>query len=108
MRATFLFICMSISICVLAQQQRIDSLLHLLKETKADTGRSILLAQISYHYLQLKADTAFPIALEALTLSRKIKFRKGEAQAENQLGNIYWLFGNYPRAIESYMTCNKI
>lgn len=108
MRTTFFFISISISMCAIAQEKKIDSLLNLLKNSKADTNRAILLGQLSYHYLQFKADTAFTIALEGLALSRKIRFQRGEALNYNQLGNIYWFFGNYPRATESYINCNKI
>ena len=53
-------------------------------------------------------DTAMLLALEALTLSKRIGFKKGEAASLNRIGNAFSVLGNYPKAMESYLQALKI
>jgi len=48
------------------------------------------------------------LALEALSISRRIGFEKGEAVSLNRVGNVYFVTGNYPKAMEAFLKALKI
>ena len=85
-----------------------DSLQQALQKEKTDTGRVILLAELSYQLHETKPDTAMILALEALSLSRRIGFEKGEAGSFNRVGGAYSIIGNYPKAMEAFLQALKI
>ncbi len=91
-----------------AQTHDIDSLKHALQNEKTDTGRVLTLANLSYLYIESKPDTTMILALQALELSRKIGFVKGEAVSLNRIGNAYNTFGNYPKAMEVWLQALQI
>ena len=91
-----------------AQQNEKDSLKHLLQIEKADTGRVLILAELSFLYSESKPDTTMLMALEALTLARKIGFIKGEAESLNRIGNAYHTWGNYTKAMEIWLQSLKL
>ena len=83
-----------------AQTGNRDSIKHLLQNDKEDTSRVLHLADLSFEYLESKPDTTMILALEALSLSRRIGFLKGEAVSLNRMANAYTSLGNYPKALE--------
>lgn len=85
-----------------------DSLRLALQKEKTDTGRVLLLAELAYQLHESKPDTALVLALEALSLSRRIGFEKGEAASLNRVGNVCNVLGNYPKAMEVYLQALKI
>lgn len=85
-----------------------DSLKQLLQKEKTDTVRVLLLADMSYEYLESKPDTTMILALEALELSRGIGFAKGEAMSLTRIGNVYTVLGNYSKAMEILLQALKI
>ncbi|WP_411274427.1 tetratricopeptide repeat protein [Daejeonella sp.] len=91
-----------------AQTQVKDSLKLLLQKEKTDTGRVLLLADLGFEYMGSKQDTIMVLALEGLSLSRRIGFIKGEAVSLNRIGNAFNGFGNYPKAMESFLKALKI
>ena len=103
----FFFTCLSISNSY-AQTNARDSLKQLLQKEKTDTGRVLLLADLSFEYLESKPDTTMILALEALSLARRIGFLKGEAISLNRVGNAYHVLGNYPKAMEKNLQALKI
>ncbi len=90
------------------QAYKRDSLHRALQKEKTDTGRVLLLAELAYQLHETKPDTALLLALEALTLSRKTGFEKGEAASLNRVGNVCNVLGNYPKAMEVYLQALKI
>ena len=70
-----LFVSLSISYSN-AQTNMKDSLKQLLQKEKSDTGRVLLLADLSFEYLESKPDSTMVLALEALSLSRRTGFLK--------------------------------
>lgn len=67
------------------------------------------LADLGFEYLESKPDTTMVLALEALSLARKIGYTKGEAASLNRVGNAYRAFGNnYPKAMEIYLQALKL
>ena len=61
----------------------IDSLKHKLSIATNDTSRVLLMLDINYKYReQHKIDSGFIYGQQALNLSQRIKFLKGEAEAD--------------------------
>lgn len=85
-----------------------DSLKILLQKEKRDTSRVRLLTELSYEYAGNKPDTAMILALEALGLSKRIGFVKGEALGLNRIGLAYSLLGNQPKALEARLQALKL
>src|SRR5687767_14534129 len=102
-----LIVCMGVS-AVKAQGNDRDSISRLLQQSPHDTTRVLLLADLSFEYLDSKPDTTLSLALEALALSRKIRFVKGEAVSLNRISNAYRQFGNYPKSMEYLLQALKI
>jgi hypothetical protein len=84
-----------LNIVIHAQTQEIDSLKQLLQKEKTDTGRVLLLTDISFRLFESKPDTAMSMVLQALEISQRIGFKKGEARSYRRLGNIYFVVGNF-------------
>ena len=91
-----------------AQTHVKDSLKQLLQKEKTDTGRVLLLSDLAFEYIGSKPDTMILLALEGLSLSRRIGFVKGEAVSLNRIGNAFNNFGNYPKAMESFLQALRI
>jgi len=91
-----------------AQTGNRDSIIQLLQKDKEDTSRVLHLADLSFEYIESKPDTTMVLALEALSLARRIGFEKGVAVCLNRVGNAYHSLGNYPKAMEVYLQALKI
>ena len=91
-----------------AQTNVTDSMKQLLQKEKTDTGRILLLAELSFQLHESKPDTALLLALEAIALSKRIGFKKGEAASLNRIGNAFSVLGNDPKAMECFLQALKI
>ena len=103
---------MTICFCHLnlfAQNKNIDSLLNLLKADKTDTNKAIHSYTLCREY-ELAGDFEKGIShgKEALELAHKLNFKKGIAQASNNIGNIYLGQANYTSAIDYYLKALKL
>ncbi|HUS00497.1 MAG TPA: tetratricopeptide repeat protein [Chitinophagaceae bacterium] len=85
-----------------------DSIKLLLQNDKEDTSRVLHLADLSYEYIESKPDTMMIMALQALELSRRIGFLKGEAVSLNRVANVYSVLGNYPKTMEILLQALQI
>jgi len=103
----FLFLCFSLT-GLKAQISNIDSLEAVLRNEKQDTTRTLLLCDLSYAYSISKPEKSSPLAFEALELSRRIGFLKGEAKSLNMVARKYRAMGNTPRAMELFLQALKI
>jgi tetratricopeptide (TPR) repeat protein len=112
MKRIFLFfftcLCISYSNAQTSQSHTRDSLLNGLQKEKTDTGRVLLLAALAFNFHESRPDTAMIIALDALSLSRSIGFKKGEAVSLNRVGNVFSVIDNHPKAMEAYLQALKI
>ena len=98
-------------LCILycnAQTNARDSLKQLLQKEKTDTGRILILADLSFEYIESKPDTMMLLATQSLELSRRIGFLKGEAISLNRIGNAYNSFGNYSKSMEVLLQALQI
>lgn len=92
-----------------SQQQKIDSLLSLLKFSKEDTNRVNHLSNLCWEYLSIGSyDTAHHYGSTALSLAQKINFKKGIGSAYNSIGAIFWNEGNYNDALKNFIGALKI
>jgi signal transduction histidine kinase len=92
------------SLAGFAQNTETDSLKRLLPTMPEGPQRVLLLENLSYAYVSAFPDTALMYALEGLDLAKKIKDKRGEAYCTNALGNVYFGVGDYPMALEMYLT----
>jgi tetratricopeptide (TPR) repeat protein len=90
----------------IAQTGNRDSIIQLLQNDKEDTNRVVDLANLSYEYIESKPDTVMLLALQALELSRRIHFLKGEAISLNRVSNAY--VGNYSKSMEVLLQALQI
>jgi signal transduction histidine kinase/tetratricopeptide (TPR) repeat protein len=107
MRKIFFILFLSIPVFSNAQTKSIDSLQQLLKTERKDTSRAMLLADLAYAYLYSKPDTALVLSQQALSISKKEGYTKGEAASLNRIGNVFLTTGNYPKALEAYLQSLK-
>ncbi|WP_405410937.1 ATP-binding protein [Maribacter sp. Asnod1-A12] len=78
--------------CLVSQidnTKEIDSLRNELKSVKTDTAKVNLLSELSIVLSKTDSVETFKTAFEALSLSRKIKYKKGEAAALFSIGGAY-------------------
>ncbi len=87
--------------CYYADAQNSDSLNIVLSQTKNDTVKVQLLALLSYNYFVSSPDTGLQYAIRGLDLSKKILYKKGEADCQFALGTNYWVLGNYEKCFEA-------
>ena len=90
-----------------AQTNDVDSLKQLLQAETSDTGRVILLNQISKLLVINHADTALILSQRALALAKKTGFKKGEATSLNRIANVFAYTGNNPKSLEFHLEALK-
>ena len=104
MRNFFLITIVLISFTDLSAQlmktYNIDSLKKVVSTTGQDTNRIWALDNLGRN---IQTDTTIILAEQAIDLSQKLKFKKGEAEAYNNIGYWFTTKGNYPRALENYL-----
>lgn len=66
------------------------------------------MANLGFSLMNGNPDTAMKLAIEGLALSRKIRFEKGEARSLTIVGNVYYVLGDYSKALAKYLDVLKI
>jgi len=84
-------------------QQKIDSLLKVVKTTKIDSVKIKSLLKLEYCYRFIDFQKGLDFAEAALQLSKKIKWTKGLAFCYNNIGNSYLDRGKHSEAIAYYL-----
>jgi tetratricopeptide (TPR) repeat protein len=97
--------CITLLFCMLtiscfAQNKYIDSLRTSLFNEKKDTSRVLTLLDISYGFSNLNIDSSMLFAQQALSLSKRSGFVKGEAKCLEKIGYDYASLGNYPKSLQ--------
>lgn len=91
-----------------AQSHTVDSLGRLLESKLEDTARVKVINKLADYLLLSRPDSSLLLAQKALVLSEKIKYGTGEADALNIKGLVYWVTGDYPNALQNYLSSLKI
>src|ERR1051326_2427819 len=89
-------------------QARIDSLLQQMTKTREDSNKVKLLDDLSYLYKAINEDEGIKYGQQALSISKKIKWAKGMAEANEMIGINYYSKSDYTRALEYYERALKI
>jgi len=84
---------------VISQDRKADSLQLVLKKSGQDTLRVNTLHELSRHFLFTDAAKAIAYCREAVTLSRELSFKKGEARSMQNIGVAYYYTDNYDSAL---------
>jgi tetratricopeptide (TPR) repeat protein len=89
----------------LAQEyKKIDSLLKKLASTTNDTARVWALHDLAIVYLYSNNDSSAWFAQQAMVLSKKINYTRGEIRSMNDIGNVLSITGSYSSAIEIFLS----
>jgi len=87
----------------------VDSLQTVLKSSKEDTNKVILLNELAKKFMvKGEYEKTLSYSNEALQLSEKLKYKRGLASSSKNIGVIYWHKGNYPKALEYNLKMLKI
>lgn len=106
--AMFLFICIGENIAN-AHNPKIDSLVTRIKNGNEDTAKVNELCQLTREYQYVgEIEAGMNSGIQAVTLAEKLNFKKGLAQANNNLGNIYRVLGEYDKALDCYSIALEI
>jgi tetratricopeptide (TPR) repeat protein len=85
------------------QSHQVDSLLDLKSTLKADSNKCTVMNRLAWNYFMTgEYSQALSNASESNTLSKEIKFAKGEAESYNITGVVYCSLGSYPKALEYF------
>jgi tetratricopeptide (TPR) repeat protein len=90
-----------------AQNNTIDSLIRILPNLK-DTNKVIVLSDLCWMYRSLDREIAKKYGNQALELAKKINYKKGYAQALNDLGILFYDEKEYAKALNLYNEALKI
>ena len=91
------------------QQNKIDSLLTLLKTDKEDTNKVMHLNKLCKEYMKVGSyNIAMERSRDAMQISEKLNFKKGVANSNTYIGLIYGHQGNYSDALKYYFESLKI
>jgi len=92
-----------ISFPLQGQQNKIDSLIIVLKTAKDDTSKVNSINMLSKLYSNIGSyESAMQYAQQAFKLSDELYFKKGITAAYNNLGVVYWNQGNYKKALDYF------
>lgn len=109
MKKAFLLSSLLLTVIIaVAQKNKVDSFMSLLRVERVDTGRVTLLWKAANAQSIYSPDSALKLAQEALYLAEKIKYIEGESRALGITANTFLKIGNYPKALEFYLRKLKI
>src|SRR5436190_13973521 len=107
-KAASFFICILLSIVALSQDKIIDSLKRSLEKEKTDSSRIELMLGIGEQYRDRKRDTSLWYLQQALELSRRSNYMKGELSANFAIAEILLRSDNYPEALQESLHILKL
>jgi two-component system NtrC family sensor kinase len=84
----------------LAQPRQIDSLKHQLAQTRQDTSRVLLMAELSKAYHNYSTDSSLNLAQQTIQLARQMGYTRGEGQALLAAGMALRDAGELPQALD--------
>jgi hypothetical protein len=82
------------------QTNKIDSLHHLLEASQADTNKLTLLIELGYKFKISNPDLFLKSMQDALLLSEKLNYAKGEFSSRLIMLRYWWEMGDYSAALK--------
>ncbi|MDF0709073.1 tetratricopeptide repeat-containing sensor histidine kinase [Flagellimonas okinawensis] len=102
-KTCFSLLIIFLPLCGNSQGVQLDSLRNELEgHTLQDTIRAGLLIEIAGEMTYSSPNEAFPYVKEAIAISEKTNWIKGEALAHRQKGNLYYVLGDNLNALDAY------
>ena len=92
--------------CFTQTKQELDSLHKIVATSTQDTAKVMALGLLGFYQVELPR--RLQLINEALALTRRIKFEKGEAFCFHQLGTYFYRIDDYPKSLEYYLKAIKI
>ncbi|MES2645853.1 MAG: tetratricopeptide repeat protein [Bacteroidota bacterium] len=89
-------------------QDRIDSLLVVLSNSKEDSNKVEVYAAIMATHIYHKIENGLAYREPALTLAKKIGWVFGIATIEQRTGRLYWRLGNFEAALKHHFEARKL
>ena len=102
------FLVLFISIGVIAQDPKIDSLKIALPYVKADTTKILMFDTIAWYYAFWDVDSSILYAGKAIVLAQSISYLYGQFWAYQRMSVTYIVFGDYPKALELQISSLRI
>lgn len=99
----FIYFIFFISFSFAQQKEVLDSLLLRLQTDRNDTSKVDLYNSISWEYRNSDLEIVHLYADSALELSEKIGYHKGKVRSHFNIGNLYYIQGDYPNTINYYL-----
>lgn len=91
-----------------SQVVNIDSLKLVLNKCANDSNKVNTLNALAWELKNSKTNESLSYSLQALNLSKKIKFKTGQTRALSNSGIAYYFQGNYPKALQNYTEAVKL
>lgn len=91
-----------------ADNIRVDSLLALLDDSKADTGRVCLLIDIADEIIRNDPENALFYAEKAISLSKKLRSKRGLAESLTMQGSCYYQLSKFENAAQCFSSAKEI
>jgi len=88
--------------------RHIDSLIKVLSRSADDTGKVLLLDDLSFSYYTIDPDKGLKYGQEELTLAQQLEWKKGMALAYNSIGDNYLTRSNFLQALDYYFRAVKL
>ncbi|HCA83261.1 MAG TPA: hypothetical protein DEP18_05695, partial [Flavobacteriales bacterium] len=93
---------------VSSDASQLDSLVQVANTMKEDTNKVKLLSDLCFYHRSVHSDTAMNFGLKALRLAEKLKWKKGVAQALNDIAIVHMDKNEYPAALQKLESCLSI
>src|SRR5450755_3746426 len=105
-----LLVCCCCKILNAQVNKNIDSLFSVLRTAREDTSKVNTLNFLSRQLRAERSDylQAKKYAEDALALSEKLSFKKGIANADNNIGYNNWSLGSYPEGIRNHSAALEV
>ena len=103
-----IFFLLIFSVLGWSQNQKTDSLVAVLQNTKNDIDKAQLLNAIADEYKSGDPKLMLQFANQALQLATKIKFKAAQGNAYLNLGNANIIIGNYPVALQNFSNAQTV
>ena len=87
---------------------RTDSLQRLLRTSRPDTSRVLLLIQLAWDRTDDNPLAAIAYGRQSLTLARQLSYGRGECQSLLMMGWAFMRSGNYPTAMQTQLEARRL